>query len=344
MKDASSPSTDLRLEPRTAPRTPNSPPGSGRSVSFVIPLYNERQSIVELHHRITEEIARLTSDYEIIFVDDGSSDGSDEELSRLFELDENVQVVTLRKNFGKSAAINAGFKEATGEIIFTMDADLQDDPSEIPRFLEEIDRGFDVVSGWKKERKDPLSRRMPSFLYNRIVSSTTGIQLHDFNCGFKCYRSEVIREIEVYGELHRFIPPMAHARGFKIGEIPVRHHPRRYGASRYGMERFLSGFFDFLTTIMITRYMKKPLHFFGVIGLALFFSGVWINGYLTLNWAFGTPLNNRPLLLLGILLMILGVQITLTGLIADMIAFASKRDQEYSLRGVQRHPSSGSQG
>ena len=219
-----------------------------------------------------------------------------------------------------------------------MDADLQDDPAEIPRFLEKIDQGFDVVSGWKKQRKDPITRRIPSFLYNRVVSLITGIKLHDFNCGFKCYRSEVIREIEVYGELHRFIPPMAHARGFKIGEIAVAHHARRYGSSRYGMERFLSGFFDFMTTIMITRYQKKPLHFFGVVGLALFFTGIWINGYLSVSWLMGNALNNRPLLLLGILLMIVGVQITLTGLLADMIAFATKRDQEYSLKEIRRRP------
>lgn len=310
------------------------------SVSFVIPMYNEHDSIRELHDRITSAIGEVTEDYEVIYVNDGSTDASAETLDALFDEDHHVAVIHLRKNFGKSAAINAGFKQATGELIFTMDADLQDDPAEIPRFIDKINEGYDVVSGWKKDRKDPITRRIPSFLYNRVVSSITGIKLHDFNCGFKCYRSEVIREIEVYGELHRFIPPMAHARGFRIGEIAVNHHARRYGSSRYGVERFLSGFFDFLTTIMITRYLKKPLHFFGVIGLALFFSGVWINGYLTINWMLGTAINNRPLLLLGILLMILGVQVTLTGLIADMIAFASKRDQEYSLREVRRRPSS----
>ena len=310
------------------------------AVTFVVPLYNERESLVELHEAISRSMDDVTDAYEILFVDDGSDDGSDEVLANLFEADPHVQVIQLRKNFGKSAAINAGFKEAQGEVIFTLDADLQDDPREIPRFLEKMDEGFDVISGWKKDRKDPLGRRVASFFYNRTVATITGIALHDFNCGFKCYRREVIEEIEVYGELHRFIPPIAHARGFRIGEIPVLHHPRKHGRSRYGLERFLSGFFDFLTTIMITRYMKKPMHFFGVVGLALFFSGIWINGYLTLNWVAGHALNNRPLLLLGILLMILGVQITLTGLIADMIAYASKRDQEYSIRGVRRHPAS----
>jgi len=336
MKDATTPARIL--SPERSPERPEVRTEPGRSLSFVIPLYNESGSLRELHRGVTEAAAGLADDYEILFVDDGSTDNSPVLLEELFEEDPHVGVIRLRRNFGKSAAINAGFKEATGDLIFTLDADLQDDPAEIPRFVERIEEGYDVVSGWKRERKDPFGRRIASLLYNRIVRALTGTELHDINCGFKCYRREVIREIEVYGELHRFIPPMARARGFRIGEVVVRHHPRRYGTSRYGMERFLSGCFDFLTTIMITRYMKKPMHFFGVIGLALFFSGIWINAFLTFQWFQGTHLNNRPLLLLGILLMILGLQITLSGLLADMIAFASKRDQEYSLHSVRRHP------
>lgn len=303
----------------------------------MIPLYNEEPSLRTLHEALGRALRSVTDDYEILFVNDGSTDGSAAVLEQIFREDPHVEVIHLRRNFGKSAAINAGFKEATGEIIFTLDADLQDEPEEIPRFLAAIDEGYDVVSGWKKERRDPFARRIVSRIYNRVVGFFTGVRLHDNNCGFKCYRSEVIREIEVYGELHRFIPPLAHARGFRIGEITVCHHARRHGRSKFGSERFLSGFFDFLTTILITRYFKKPLHLFGVVGIALFLSGMWINGYLTVWWIQGEPLRNRPLLLLGILLMILGVQITLTGLLADMIAFATKREPEYSVRKVLRH-------
>jgi glycosyltransferase involved in cell wall biosynthesis len=335
MQESSTSNPPVTPEPRSVTaRTAESvrPP----RISLVIPLFNEQDSLSSLHVQLTQAMAGVSDDYEILYIDDGSTDRSSAILEDIHRDDPHVSVIQLRRNFGKSAAINAGFKEATGDLIFTLDADLQDDPAEIPRFLEKVAEGYDVVSGWKKTRHDPLSRRIASLVYNRTVAFFTGVRLHDINCGFKCYRSEVIREIEVYGELHRFIPPLAQARGFLIGEIPVRHHPRKHGKSRFGAERLLSGFFDFLTTILITRYFKKPLHFFGAVGLALFFSGVWINGYLTLWWVAGEPLRNRPLLLLGILLMILGVQITLTGLLADMIAFATKREQEYSVRRVLR--------
>ena len=248
--------------------------------SVVVPLYNEEESLGELHRRLTLALHPLSDRFEIIFVDDGSTDNSFSVLKTLHEKDDRVKVICFRKNFGKAPALAAGFNEAQGEIIITLDADLQDLPEEIPALVEKIGEGYDLVSGWKFNRKDPLIRKAASRLFNMVTSFYTGVKLHDFNCGLKCYRREVIDELELYGELHRYIPAIANWKGFKVGEVKVDHHPRMHGKSKFGSERYLRGLFDLLTVIMLTKYPEKPLHFFGLLGTILSFAGLGINLYL----------------------------------------------------------------
>jgi glycosyltransferase involved in cell wall biosynthesis len=293
-------------------------------LSMVIPLYNEQDSVETLYHELKQTLDSLDRHYEIIFVNDGSTDGSTEVLQRLCEMDPVVTALHLRRNFGKAAALAEGFKEVKGEIIFTLDADLQDDPKEIPNFLAKLSEGYDLVSGWKYRRLDPLSKTMPSKLFNALVSRTTGVKLHDFNCGFKAYRREVLDHVELYGELHRYIPALAFSNGFKVAEIKVNHRSRQFGKSKYGMGRFVRGLLDLLTVLFITRYTKKPLHLFGSLGLSLLFMGFAINAYLAVMWLTGMAIGRRPLLMLGVLLMILGVQFISHGLLAEMIAHHNK--------------------
>ncbi|MEJ2055660.1 MAG: glycosyltransferase family 2 protein, partial [Calditrichaceae bacterium] len=224
-----------------------------------------------------------------------------------------------RKNFGKSAALAEGFQRAKGRYVITMDADLQDDPAEIPRLVAELDSGYDLVSGWKKKRNDPISKTAPSKLFNFTTQVLTGIKIHDFNCGLKAYRSEVIKAIPVYGELHRYLPVLAHWQGFQVGEIAVEHHARKYGTTKFGIRRFFSGFFDLLTVLFITRYRQKPMHLFGFLGLISIFLGFIISAYLTILWLDGQGIGHRPLLFLGVLLIIVGVQSFSLGLIGDML-------------------------
>ncbi|PIE35190.1 glycosyltransferase [candidate division KSB3 bacterium] len=231
----------------------------------------------------------------------------------------HITAIRLRKNFGKSAALRVGFQQAAGEIVFTLDADLQDDPEEIPNFLEKLAEGVDLVSGWKLERQDPLSKTLPSRLFNAITSRITGIRLHDFNCGFKAYRREVLECIDLYGELHRYIPVLADEFGFKIGEIPVRHHPRRHGISKYGFERYARGFLDLLTAIAVTRYFQRPAHLFGSLGIISGLFGSLSLSYLIVLWFLGyRPIGDRPLLLFGILAAILSVQLVSFGVLAEL--------------------------
>ncbi|MBW1854847.1 MAG: glycosyltransferase family 2 protein, partial [Deltaproteobacteria bacterium] len=248
------------------------------------------------------------------------------------EKDKRLKVVRFRKNFGKAAALTAGFNEAKGEIIITLDADLQDLPEEIPALLKTMDNGYDLVSGWKSQRKDSFSRRIASRLFNFITAFYTGVKIHDFNCGFKCYRREVIEELELYGELYRYIPALANWKGFKVGEVKVDHHPRVHGKSKYGSERFLRGFFDLLTVIMLTKYPEKPLHFFGLLGTILSLAGLAINIYMALLRLSGKWISNRPILLLGILLLILGVQFIFFGLIGELIVFSSRKEISYTIK------------
>ena len=290
-------------------------------VSFVIPVFNEQDTIRLLVDKISSVMLKEEIKfYEIIFIDDGSTDDSWMQIKETINIfPEHVKAIQFRKNFGKSAALNAGFQTSQGEVILTMDSDLQDDPEEIPSFLDKLDEGFDLVSGWKKKRNDPLSKTLPSKFFNKVTSFISGIKLNDFNCGFKAYRKEVLEYIHLYGELHRFIPVLANEYGFKIGEIPVRHHPRRHGVSKYGIERYIRGFLDLLTAITITRYIQRPGHLFGGIGIASGIFGTFSLSYLITLWFMGfRPIGNRPLLLFGIMALVLSVQLISFGLLAEI--------------------------
>lgn len=301
-------------------------------VSIIIPLLNEEESLGELYSIISEVMDKNSLSYEICFVDDGSTDKSLDVLKELRQNNKNIKILSFRKNYGKSAALSEGFKLARGEYIITMDADLQDDPAEIPNLINKLNEGFDMVSGWKKKRNDPLTKTIPSKFFNYTTSLLTGIKIHDFNCGLKAYRREVIKEIPVYGELHRYLPVLAHWRGFRVGEIIVQHHPRKYGVTKFGWRRLFHGFFDLLTVLFITRYRQKPLHLFGSVGLASLTTGFTILIYLSILWLQGYGIGDRPLLILGLLLVIVGMQSFSLGLIGEMITNSSDEEISYSIR------------
>jgi glycosyltransferase involved in cell wall biosynthesis len=305
-------------------------------LSVVVPVHNEERSVALLYDELGSALEPLGVDWEAVFVDDGSTDGTFAALTRLHAGADNVRVVRLRRNFGKAAALGAGFDQARGETVVTIDGDLQDDPSEIPRLLAKLDEGFDLVSGWKSHRRDPLSRRLLSRVFNRVTSLFSGVRLHDMNCGLKAYRAEVVHGLRLYGELHRFIPVLAHYRGFRIAELPVNHRPREHGRSRYGIERYLRGFLDLLTVSFIGRYRHRPLHLFGGLGLGLGVLGIGILIYLTVVKALGHAIGGRPLLLLGVLLVVVGLQFFSLGLISEMITShheerAQERDRAEAL-------------
>jgi glycosyltransferase involved in cell wall biosynthesis len=288
-------------------------------ISVVVPVHNEERSVALLYDELRSALEPLQTQWETIFVDDGSTDGSFAALTRLHNDADNVRVVRLRRNFGKAAALRAGFDQAHGDTVVTIDGDLQDDPAEIPRLLAKLDEGFDLVSGWKTRRRDPLSRRVLSRIFNRVTGAFSGVHLHDMNCGLKAYRAEVVNGLRLYGELHRFIPVLAHYRGFRIAELPVNHRPREHGRSRYGVERYLRGFLDLLTVSFIGRYRHRPLHLFGGLGLILGAFGTAILIYLTVLKALGNAIGTRPLLMLGVLLVVIGMQFFSLGLISEMI-------------------------
>ena len=288
-------------------------------LSVVVPVYNEERSVELLYDEIASALDPLGRDWEAVFVDDGSTDGSFAALTRLHDRALNIRVVRLRRNFGKAAALAAGFRQATGELIATIDADGQDDPAEIPRLLAKLDEGFDLVSGWKTRRRDPWRRRALSRIFNVVTGWVSGVRLHDMNCGLKAYRADVVRGLALYGELHRFLPVLAHERGFRVAELPVNHRPREHGRSRYGPERYLRGFFDLITVTFMGRYRHRPLHLFGGLGLALGGTGFAICVYLTIVWFSGSAIGHRPLLTLGVLLVVVGMQFLSLGLIGEMI-------------------------
>ena len=293
-------------------------------LSFVIPAFNEEKSLNQLHDEITKNVQN--HEYEIIFVDDGSTDHSFDEMRKLSEQDKNVKIIRFRKNFGKAAGLQIGFDHAEGDIVFTMDADLQDDPAEIPAFLKKIENGYDLVTGWKIKRRDPISKTWPSKLANSVMSNAFKLKLHDYNCGFKAYKKEVIEEIDIYGEMHRYIPALAHAKGFKVAEIPVHHRKRQHGTSKYGVERFFRSFLDLLTVKLVTGYLHSPLYLFGRIGAGFTFSGFLISLYLTImKFGFGQPLYNRPLLYLATLLIIIGLQFFSIGLLGELIVNQNRK-------------------
>jgi glycosyltransferase involved in cell wall biosynthesis len=288
-------------------------------LSVVVPVYNEERSVELLYDEIAAALDPLDHEWEAVFVDDGSTDGSFAALTRLHSRAPNACVVRLRRNFGKAAALAAGFAQATGDVIATLDADGQDDPAELPRLLAKLDEGYDLVSGWKVRRRDPLRRRIVSRVFNAVTGWISGVRLHDMNCGFKAYRAEVVRGLPLYGELHRFIPVLAHERGYRVTELAVNHRPREHGRSRYGIERYLRGFFDLITVTFMGRYRHRPLHLFGGLGLALGGIGFLICVYLTILWFAGNAIGHRPLLTLGVLLVVVGMQFLSLGLIGEMI-------------------------
>ena len=297
--------------------------GRNPDVSIVIPAFNEEESISELAREISECMKDVL--YEIIVIDDGSTDGTWEriqELSSRFPL----KGLKLSSNQGKAAALAAGFAESSGKYVVTMDADLQDDPAEINemiRLMEE--KNYDLVSGWKKDRKDPAAKTLPSKLFNLTVKLTTGVKLHDFNCGLKVYRNNVVKNLELYGEMHRYTPVLAAQQGFSVGEKVVHHRPRKYGKTKYGVARFFRGFSDLLTVLFLHRYSYRPLHFFGAIGTLLTLTGFGISAYMTVLWFGGEPIGRRPLLLLGVLLLVVGFQFISLGLLGEMLLKLSGR-------------------
>jgi glycosyltransferase involved in cell wall biosynthesis len=287
-------------------------------ISVVVPVHDEEWSVEPLYEELRAALDPL-GEWEAVFVDDGSTDGSFAALTRLHAVAPNLKVVRLRRNFGKAAALAAGFRHADGEFVVTIDADLQDDPAEIPRLLAKLDEGFDLVSGWKTQRRDPLRRRIPSRIFNSVVGHVSGVKLHDLNCGLKAYRAEVVRNLRIYGELHRFLPVLAHDRGYRVAELPVNHRPREHGRSRYGMERYLRGFLDFLTVWFMGRYRHRPLHLFGTLGLAMGAIGTAVLVYLTVLKLSGEAIGHRPLLTLGVLLVVVGLQFFSLGLLSELI-------------------------
>ncbi len=304
------------------------------NVSFVIPVYNEEESLEELLDKIKKVADEHFNKYEIIVVDDGSTDNTWNVLKKLKrELYPNIlKIYRFRRNFGKAAALSLGFKKTNYDFVATLDGDLQDDPEEIPSMIDIIlEKDYDLVSGWKKVRHDPISKTLPSKIFNFVVSIVSGIRLHDFNCGLKVYRKEVVKEIKIYGELHRYIPVLAHWSGFKVTEKVVKHHPRKYGRSKYGFSRFIHGFLDLLTVIFLHKYIKKPLHLFGTIGVLFLIIGGIIDAYFLGVWLLTRTLRVRPLMLLGIFSIIVGIQFISLGLLGELITITN-REEEYKIK------------
>lgn len=318
-------------------------------LSVVIPVYNEEDSLVTLHAELSAVAESQQYSLEAIFVDDGSSDGSWAAIERLASLDSRVHGIRFRRNFGKAAALSAGFAAARGRIIFTLDADLQDDPAELPRFLAALADDCDVISGWKQVRHDPWHKVLPSRLFNRLVGWLTGVRLHDHNCGFKCYRREVFDEVRLYGELHRFVPVLAAARGFRVGEITVAHRARRFGHSKYGVTRFVKGLLDLLTVYFLTGFNQRPQHLLGTVGLVSFLLGLAGLTYLSGYWLAARlipdanllPLHQRPAVIYSVGLLLLGAQFVSIGFLAElMTAYYGRDSVSYSIRARTSRPSS----
>jgi glycosyltransferase involved in cell wall biosynthesis len=325
--------------PAAAPGAERAPAGAPASpeVTVLVPVVDEEGTVEELARRVAEALDGLGRSFELVFVDDGSRDRTAERVLAARERDRRVKLVRLRRNFGKAAALTAGCDHSRGRLVITMDGDLQDDPGEIPRLVAKLEGdGLDLVSGWKQDRQDPLGKKVPSRLFNWATRKLAQVDLHDFNCGFKIYRREVLDQVPIYGELHRYIPVLAARRGFLVGELAVRHHARRSGASKYGWDRFYKGLLDLLTVLFITKYTRRPLHLFGAFGLGALGAGFLINAWLAYLWAFrNEALSQRPLLFLGVLLMLAGLQVLTTGLLAEMTTHKTfRRSDSYSVRDV----------
>ena len=311
-------------------------------LSTVIPVFNEVESLAALHAELKAVADEHGYQLDIVLVDDGSTDGSWAEIERLAAEDSQVRGILLRRNFGKAAALSAGFRAARGDLVFTLDADLQDDPCEIPRFLERMDQGFDVISGWKQVRHDPWHKVGPSRVFNALVGYLTGVRLHDHNCGFKCYRRQIFEEVQLYGEMHRFVPVLAAARGWRVDEITVGHRARQFGHSKYGVRRILKGFLDLLTVYFLTGYSNRPQHLLGTIGLLSFMLGGLGIGYLTIQWGISRldelaandlHLHQRAVFYYSITALLLGAQFLSIGFLAEMMTgFFARDSTPYSIR------------
>ena len=304
-------------------------------LSIVIPVYNEVDSIDALYKEIKQNID--IEEYEIVFIDDGSTDGSSEKIQELIQDNQKINLIQFYRNYGKSAALSEGFKQANGEYVITMDADLQDDPAEIKNLIDKLEEGFDLVSGWKKNRKDPISKRLPSKLFNFITRLFTSVKIHDFNCGLKIYRKSVIKTLDIYGGRHRYIPALAGQKKFIVSEIIVNHRAREFGSTKYGGRRFFHGFFDLISVLFLSRYIQSPLYFFGQLGLLSFISGFSIEGYvLYLKYVLGEPFAiHMALLIFGVLLIFIGIQFFSIGLIGEMIA-NSNQDKESRIKKIHK--------
>lgn len=304
-------------------------------VSIVIPLFNEEESLTELTAWIDRVCYGNNLEYEVILIDDGSTDRSWEIVKELSESQEGIKGIKFRRNYGKSAALNEGFDAACGDVVITMDADLQDNPEEIPELYRMItEQGYHLISGWKKKRKDPLDKKIPSKFFNLFTQKLSGIKLHDFNCGLKAYDREVVKNIEVYGEMHRYIPVIAKWNGFnRIGEKVVKHMPRKYGETKFGVERFMKGFLDLLSIMFVSRFGKRPMHLFGSLGTILFIIGFSIAGYLAYAKVMMHEYNmtSRPLFFLGLLSMIIGSQLFMTGFLAELLSRNNPNRNQYSV-------------
>ena len=305
-------------------------------VSLVIPLLDEAESLPELADRIRSALGPTGRTFEVWMVDDGSTDDSWAVIQRLHRADPRFAGIRFRRTYGKSAALAVGFQHARGRYVVTLDADLQDDPDEIPEMIRRLEAGADLVSGWKRTRHDPLSKTIPSRFFNGVTRLVSGIPLHDFNCGLKAYRAEVVKHVRVYGELHRYIPLLAKWEGYdRIEEQVVEHHARKHGTTKFGLERFIRGFLDLITVVFVTRFGRRPMHFFGSLGTLSFLGGFAISLWLSVGWFTGTPIGNRPLFFLGIMLVILGVQLFLAGFLGEMIVRPEmERTDDVHLRAV----------
>ncbi len=300
-------------------------------LSVVIPAFNEAESLPVLQEELRTALDAFGRSWEVVYVDDGSRDGTDLAIEKLSAADARVRGVSFRRNYGKSAALATGFRLARGEWVATMDADLQDDPREFPKLAAAVDSGFDLVSGWKLKRRDPWTKTWPSRLFNIVTSAVAGIRLHDFNCGFKLYRRDVVETLDVYGELHRFMPALAHWAGFRVGEVPVHHRARQFGRSKFGSSRFVNGFLDLMSAAFISTSALKPLHVFGRIGLFFLAVAALMGLWFVAQWAGGEPMRVRPLMLFGATLVLVGIQFILMGLLGEMIANMRAR-AEYPVR------------
>jgi len=305
--------------------------GPGVRISAVVPAWNEAESLPELQRELAAALDGVGGPWEILYIDDGSRDGTDEVVARLAAADPRVRGVSFRGNCGKAAALATGFRLARGEWIVTLDADLQDDPAELPRLVAALEGGLDLVSGWKRRRQDPFSKTFPSKVFNIITSWVVGLRLHDFNCGFKLYRREVTEAIQVYGELHRVLPALAHWQGFRVGEVAVHHRPRQHGRSKFGASRFINGFLDLLSASFISTSALKPLHVFGRIGGVCLLVGSGISLWFVEQWLTGMPMRTRPLMLIAGWLLLTGVQFILMGLLGEMIAH-TRAHADYPVR------------